>query len=557
MHHSLSQSFPGTGGEAPEPLWVDNSERWLKALWIGWSICCLAILGFWWSALSASLDSQLNQKRLALQSISEELSQDFLALEQLPQVLLSELRQATLSDSLSLAQLRVWQEQGSPFCQLYWVDRQGRPVHSPELFAPAPTWLLTLANSRVPRDFQDMRVLRPLPPGTEAGRLSPEQLVEEPGTPEEFLVFAVVDPENNLLLAEMNLEEIFGSWLHRRLERVAPDFALTTFHPATDLDGGKLSNQSLPALSDQPLTAGTWTWTCPTFLTQDRFPFPPVVLTTNNKPVMRQTQNTYGTALGIVVVLMGGLGLCLLLGARAWRREKELAMARTRFTDMVSHELRTPISAITMYAEILRTGLFDKAEQAERYYDIIERESKRLGRMVEDILAFGQLERRQRTLTPTPIDLEEFLTQLQQRLGPSGARLQVKKDPNLKSLVCDPEALTQILTNLVDNACKFSEEHLAVELVLSETQGRVSIGVLDRGPGIPEPWRKRVFEPYGKGPSQQHGKRPGIGLGLAVVQELVKALGGEISCRDRQGGGTEFALHLPKKGSHDGQDSAD
>ena len=261
------------------------------------------------------------------------------------------------------------------------------------------------------------------------------------------------------------------------------------------------------------------------------------------------------------------LGLCLVVGigvvvvARAARRADELSAQKTAFVSAVSHELRTPLTTLRMHAEMLQEGLVAPAS-VPTFHDDLVRESVRLSRLVENVLAVSQLEEGRRVLELRPGDLAAHLREVvdgQARhvasKGFSPVDLDVPDDPVAARF--DRQAIDQIVVNLLDNALKYAADgpdrisgpkgrEASIAVTLTQEPDRAVIHVLDRGPGIPEPERERVWGRFVRVHRESTAHTPGTGLGLSLVRDLARAHGGDARVTARPGGGADFEVWIPR-----------
>jgi signal transduction histidine kinase len=255
-----------------------------------------------------------------------------------------------------------------------------------------------------------------------------------------------------------------------------------------------------------------------------------------------------GALLGLILVV--GVGVVVV--ARAARRADELSAQKTAFVSAVSHELRTPLTTLRMHAEMLQEGLVAPAS-VPTFYDDLVRESVRLSRLVENVLAVSQLEEGRRVLDLRVGDLADHLREVvagqARHVASKGFPPVVLDLPQGPVPVrFDRQAIEQIVVNLLDNALKYAadgpERELQVRLELAPD--RAVIHVADRGPGIPEAERERVFDRFVRVQRPSTAHTPGTGLGLSLVRDLARAHGGDVRVGPRSGGGADFEVRLPR-----------
>ncbi len=260
-----------------------------------------------------------------------------------------------------------------------------------------------------------------------------------------------------------------------------------------------------------------------------------------------RTQTIRLLGVGAMLVVSLATGLVLLL--RSVTRELEAARRTENFVSAVTHELRTPVAAIKLYGEMLDAGWVDDEERRLEYYRRIVRETSRLETLVERVLEKGQLTRQE--VRPEPGDLNSIIEGLAPSLlslAPEGiADLRFELEDNLPTVLLVHEGVRSIVTNLVENARKYAPVAAGGEPVLVRTRregSTVLLEVLDRGPGIPQAERSRIFEAFYRMGDERTRTARGTGLGLHLVALHVDAMGGTVEARGRQGGGTEFRIGL-------------
>jgi len=220
------------------------------------------------------------------------------------------------------------------------------------------------------------------------------------------------------------------------------------------------------------------------------------------------------------------------------------------FVANVSHELRTPISLIKGYVETLSGGTVEDPKQAKAFLDIIEKNSNRLENIVVDLLQLSRIESGLDPVRPREVPLEDCVQKNITLLNPlarkKNLRLTVSVPPNLQIWV-DPEKLDQVLTNIIDNAIKYTPEKGEVKIHAIEKQGNIRITIEDNGIGIPISEHARIFERFYRVDRNRSRELGGTGLGLAIVRQVVEAHGGKILVKSEMGKGSRFILSFPKR----------
>lgn len=219
---------------------------------------------------------------------------------------------------------------------------------------------------------------------------------------------------------------------------------------------------------------------------------------------------------------------------------------KNEFISTVSHELRTPLTSIAGALGLLEGGAGgETSEKGRRLLGIARANSKRLERIINDLLDIGRLESGRLELDPKEVDLREAIFQAVEANGPYAEKFGVTIETQVQDtarIEADPHRLHQVLTNLLSNAVKFSPSGSAVTLALAVEDGRAEISVADLGPGISEEFRDRIFGKFAQADSSDRRSRDGAGLGLSISRSLVEAMHGAIDFTTEQGQGTTFRV---------------
>ncbi len=236
-------------------------------------------------------------------------------------------------------------------------------------------------------------------------------------------------------------------------------------------------------------------------------------------------------------------------------RQRVLERMRRDFVANASHELRTPLSVIKGYVETLVDGHASMApDERGRFLRTIQRHSDRLNAIIADLLTLSRLESDTPGLVPETVELKPFLAEIcvdfGERAAASRHRLELQVEDSAGAVEADREKLTQVFSNLLDNALKYSPpgSRVAVSARGIEDGAAVECAVRDDGPGIPEEDLPHIFERFyrvEKGRSRESG---GTGLGLSIVKHVVQLHGGRITAESAPGRGTAMLVRLPRHG---------
>lgn len=249
------------------------------------------------------------------------------------------------------------------------------------------------------------------------------------------------------------------------------------------------------------------------------------------------------TALAAALLTVGWIG------RRALLRQAELERMRAEFIAGISHELRTPAASLALLADNLAQGRIPSEERRREYYDAMQRDARRMQRLVADVLDASRLEREAFRVEPAPCAPAALLggvaDEHRARLADAGLRLREEIGEPLPECALDADALERALANLLENARKYASDGGEVVLRARAGGGTLRIEVEDRGPGVPEAWRARVFEPYERVPGESSAAA-GAGLGLALVRATAQAHGGRVWVEPgAEGVGARFVIELP------------
>ena len=214
---------------------------------------------------------------------------------------------------------------------------------------------------------------------------------------------------------------------------------------------------------------------------------------------------------------------------------------------VTSHEMRTPLAAIRGFTDTLRRRRLELTrEEIDEFLDVISQQTDRLVRMVDDLLAMSRLEAGTMPIDPESMLLVPFLQDVIAGMGEERRRVELRVTTELPPAIeADAARLRQVLTNLVQNALKYSDTERPVTLAAGGDGRSVIFDVIDRGPGIDPREVERIFEPFYRGAARQDDD--GAGLGLAITRRLVTAMGGRVDVASTSGAGSLFRVTLPRR----------
>jgi signal transduction histidine kinase/CheY-like chemotaxis protein len=240
--------------------------------------------------------------------------------------------------------------------------------------------------------------------------------------------------------------------------------------------------------------------------------------------------------------------------ARAYDALKTASGLKDEFLATLSHELRTPLNAILGYARMLRSGMVTP-DKLSRTFDTIERNTTSLSKMVEDILDVSRVVSGKMRLNMQPVELPLVVHDAIATVAPAAAakyiRVQTMVDPQVSVVTGDPDRLRQIVWNLLSNAVKFTPKEGRIQVRLERVNSSVEIVVSDTGIGIRPDFLPHIFERFRQADSGASREHAGLGLGLAIVRNLVELHGGTVNATSGgEGQGATFRVRLPLRIVH-------
>jgi signal transduction histidine kinase len=271
--------------------------------------------------------------------------------------------------------------------------------------------------------------------------------------------------------------------------------------------------------------------------------------------LVRREANSFKEQELELVGLLGRLVASAVQNIRAYEAERStveelrrLSALRADFVSLVSHELRAPMASIVGSAETLRQRWRELTpEQRDSFLALIGSETERLSGLVGDVLDTSRIEAGTFTYRFADVDLGALVRDSVAGISLAQDEVSVSAEVHgeLPPVRGDRDRLQQVLTNLLDNAVKFSPAGEEVLVSAYRQDSRVRIEVVDRGPGVPPDQQRLIFEKFGRGKIAGSPGKPGTGLGLFIARSIAEAHGGTLEISSARGPGATFTLSLP------------
>jgi signal transduction histidine kinase len=218
---------------------------------------------------------------------------------------------------------------------------------------------------------------------------------------------------------------------------------------------------------------------------------------------------------------------------------------KSDFISSISHELRTPLTSIRGWSETILTGDLENKEETKQGLQVIIKEANRLTQMVEELLDFSRLEGGRMVLHLTPLniieELNEILSVFHYKALKEKVEIEFTHPKEVSDIIGDKNRLKQVFINILDNALKFSPPQTAILVEIQEIRNRIIVNIIDKGLGIASEDLPKIKEKFYKGKSQKQGS----GIGLGIVDEIVKLHGGEFNIYSEFEKGTKVQIQLP------------
>jgi K+-sensing histidine kinase KdpD len=233
--------------------------------------------------------------------------------------------------------------------------------------------------------------------------------------------------------------------------------------------------------------------------------------------------------------------------ARANAELHKLDQTRSEFVSLVSHQIRAPLTNMSGAVQRMQSGCQQVNPTCARMFTVLQQQTTRLDRLVQAVLSATRLESGELDLLPEPVSIQPIAEQVvdQIRARAIGRSILLPHKPGLPLAFADRDRVAEVLTNLIDNADKYSPPDEAISVDIRADQTTVTVAVRDGGPGLPPTDLERVFDKFYRTDSSDAQVAYGYGLGLYVCRQLVEAQKGRIWAENAPDGGAIFSFSLP------------
>jgi signal transduction histidine kinase len=255
-------------------------------------------------------------------------------------------------------------------------------------------------------------------------------------------------------------------------------------------------------------------------------------------------QEQIAAYLWIGFLAIGAMAVLAAIMGRILRRQMRIAHLKTDLVAAVSHELKTPLSSMKLLVESLLGGQDFEPQRTREYLQLVARENSRLSRLIDNFLTFSRMERNRGQFDCARVQPESVVRAAVESVG-DRFRVELEIGSTLPPLYGDEDALVTVLLNLLDNAFKYTGDNRRIGLRTLFDGGWVTFSVSDNGIGIAERDQRRIFRRFYQVDRRLARQAGGVGLGLSIVEFIVKAHGGMISVWSRPGAGSTFTVSLP------------
>ena len=268
----------------------------------------------------------------------------------------------------------------------------------------------------------------------------------------------------------------------------------------------------------------------------------------NPYPTLARRLSPLFLASAIILILFGAILLRLL---RYLDEQKLMADLRNDFSYAMVHDMKSPLSSIIMGSRFLHSGkVDDKPEIKEKYFSIIESEAEHLLALVNKLLTISKLENKKLILNKQLVNLETVIDDIVEKAkAKSEKNIDFIVDLLEKNVMADEQYLAEAISNLIDNAIKYSKDHIEISITSQNSDKYVLLKVRDNGIGISKEDQLIIFDKFGRAAVHEHNRKGGVsgfGLGLNYVDQVMQAHGGKVTVSSEKDNYSEFTLYIPK-----------
>lgn len=268
----------------------------------------------------------------------------------------------------------------------------------------------------------------------------------------------------------------------------------------------------------------------------------------NPYPTLARRLSPLFLASAIILILFGAILLRLL---RYLDEQKMMADLRNDFSYAMVHDMKSPLSSIIMGSRFLHSGkVDDKPEIKEKYFSIIEGEANHLLALVNKLLTISKLENKKLILHKQDVNLESIIDDVVEKAKTKTDKpLDFTVDLLVKHVLADEQYLSEAISNLVDNAIKYSKDEINISITTQNSDKYVLLKVRDNGIGISKEDQRIIFDKFGRAAIHEHNRKGGVsgfGLGLNYVDQVMQAHGGKVTVSSEKDQYAEFTLFIPK-----------
>ena len=269
----------------------------------------------------------------------------------------------------------------------------------------------------------------------------------------------------------------------------------------------------------------------------------------NPYPSLARRLSPLFLASAIILILFGAILLRLL---RYLDEQKMMAELRNDFSYAMVHDMKSPLSSIIMGARFLHSGkVDDKPEIKEKYYAIIESEAEHLLALVNKLLTISKLENKKLILNKQDVNLEPVIDDIVEKAkAKTDKNIDFIVDLLVRHVLADEQYLAEAISNLVDNAIKYSKENIEISITTQDSDRYVLLKVRDNGIGISRDDQRIIFDKFGRAAVHEQNRKGGVsgfGLGLNYVDQVMQAHGGKVTVTSEKDHYSEFTLFIPKQ----------